>query len=632
MTRSCALSAGTVTSAVRPIEDLVVGDIVWAWNEEAARLVRRRVSRLFRHPGKATLRVLVSGDTQHTIEATTEHPFWVLGKGWTPANRLKPGDRLKPIVDSDNMIVVGVCETGLRTKVFNFEVEESHNYFVGEEGALVHNSSSKSEFPSLPYAGFPVPVRTGARLEYQFADLDRITVDPHYHPATVWDGDRRGYSGYSNLPAGDIPFEQFLDGRGPSTFYRLSSIPQSLNQGCCPIQPYYLAKFAGNNGYTLAPRTAELLPGNKIRFPEDVQLDADNGVPAVIRAGVYNALDLGLSTARSPKFPRRGKVSVEYNVIPSASLVYEGSARQRDLVDHMGDLISRRPDLRERTSIGIVSVSPRLPGGAEELKNVLAYSMQRFGRHGPRFDGLGEVNFGFKEAVESQLTLGGAAPFDWGDLSNASDFLGFLNNNMPGAIATVHMDAGDSVEVGLEGASQRLLIHAPTNYRNVDELLKLVLKSPNVNFIWAHAGGLSRSGYPGTYKTNGMHAEMLAYAAGVASNLYFDMSWGTVADKVIADNRAFGGWAGARGAGVMNRYPDRFLFGTDEVGQNLQTYSGPLRKYYDGGIIGNLRDPEAFLRTNALRLIRPAASAFDRYMLANSDALLARPLTGPWGG
>jgi hypothetical protein len=469
-------------------------------------------------------------------------------------------------------------------------------------------------------------------LDYQFADLDRITVDPHYHPATVWDGSRRGYSGYSNLPAGDIPFEHFLDGRGPSTFYRLSSIPQSLNQGCCPIQPYYLAKFAGEGGYTLAPRMAELLQGNRIRFRHDVQLDADNGNPAMIRAGIYDALDLGLSTARSPNFPRHGAVGVEYNVIPSASLVYEGSARQRDLVDHMGDLLSRRPDLRDRTSIGIVSVSPRLPGGADELMNVLAYSMQRFGRHGPKFDGLGEVNFGFKEAVEAQLTRGGAAPFDWGDLRNTKDFLRFLNNEVRGGIVTVHMDAGRSIEVGLKGAPQRLLIHGPTEYTNVDPFLDLIGGFPNVNFIWAHAGGLSRSGYPGTYKTNGLHTDMLSSALGRTSNLYVDMSWGTVADKVIADNRAFGGWAGPRGAGVMNRYADRFLFGTDEVGQNLQTYSGPLRKYYDGGIIGNLRDPEAFLRSNALGLIRPAVSAFDRYMLANANALQARRLTGSWGG
>jgi len=697
---------------VKPIEEIAVGDWVSAWDEATQRCVRRRVDRLFRQKDKPILSVVITtSDLQREIEVTPEHPFYVQGRGWVPANELVAGDILQSLSGGAEARVDQLLDRGRRTDVFNFEVQGVHNYFVGHEGVLVHNASSKSafvltsavrlgtlggrlfdpagvpyvgahmtlsaaemsegrvrqatpgnrpiaaggplpvriripelegysgnsapvtrsvDFPNLPYDGFPVPVRTGSRADYQLDDLDQVTVDPHFHPGTVWADGRSGYSGYSNLPAGDMSLESFLDSRGRSTYYRLSAITQSLNKGCCPVQPYYLAKVGGKGGYTLDPVTVELLPGGRIRVAKDLELDPDNGRPAKIRAGTYDAFDLNFKSSRSPNFPSEGIVNVEVNIMPSADLVYEGAARQRDLIDHIGELVLRRPDLKDQVSISLTNPSPRLMGGVDEIKNALAYSMQRFGIRGPKFDGLGEINYASKEAVELMLTRSGVPEFDWRDSGHAKEYLRFLNDEVGGGIATVHMDAGNAVHVGMRGVPQQLLVHGPTEYTNVEPFLNLVSEHPNVNFVWAHAGGLSRSGYPGTYKSNGKHTDMLADALARAPNLYVDMSWDTVASKVVADNRAFGGWAEPGGAGVMNRFGGRFLFGTDAVGQKLQNYSGPLRKYHEGGIITNLNDAEAFLRTNALRLIRPSVSAFDRYMQANANSLLARKLTGPW--
>src|SRR5262249_27256305 len=126
----------------KPIEEVAVGDQVWAWDTHVKRLVKRRVKRLFRHTRKPTLLVVVAtGELQHTIEATPAHPFWVENKGWTPASELECGDVLRSLRSETQHRVISVVDAGRSPAVFNFEVEGAHNYFVGGAGVLVHNRS-----------------------------------------------------------------------------------------------------------------------------------------------------------------------------------------------------------------------------------------------------------------------------------------------------------------------------------------------------------------------------------------------------------------------------------------------------------------------------------------------------------
>ena len=75
------------------------------------------------------------------IVCTNEHPFYVPVKGWTAACQLRTGDRLQ-LVNGEYAIVEQVQHEILEApvKVYNFEVEDFHTYYVGEESALVHNS------------------------------------------------------------------------------------------------------------------------------------------------------------------------------------------------------------------------------------------------------------------------------------------------------------------------------------------------------------------------------------------------------------------------------------------------------------------------------------------------------------
>ena len=74
------------------------------------------------------------------ITATPKHPFYVPNQGWTDAIELRAGDRLQ-LLNGEYVIVEQVQHEILESpiKVYNFEVEDFHTYFVSKYSILVHN-------------------------------------------------------------------------------------------------------------------------------------------------------------------------------------------------------------------------------------------------------------------------------------------------------------------------------------------------------------------------------------------------------------------------------------------------------------------------------------------------------------
>lgn len=73
-----------------------------------------------------------------SIEATEEHPFYVKGKGWNPASSLQIGQAL--VLHDGTTVVIREVDTSVRFEtVYNLTVANAHTYFVGRNGALVHN-------------------------------------------------------------------------------------------------------------------------------------------------------------------------------------------------------------------------------------------------------------------------------------------------------------------------------------------------------------------------------------------------------------------------------------------------------------------------------------------------------------
>ncbi len=64
------------------------------------------------------------------IGTTHEHPFYVKGKGWTPAQELRIGDEIR-LMTAGYVCVDGIADSGRIETVYNLEIEDDHTYFVG---------------------------------------------------------------------------------------------------------------------------------------------------------------------------------------------------------------------------------------------------------------------------------------------------------------------------------------------------------------------------------------------------------------------------------------------------------------------------------------------------------------------
>jgi hypothetical protein len=126
------------------------------------------------------------------------------------------------------------------------------------------------------------------------------------------------------------------------------------------------------------------------------------------------------------------------------------------------------------------------------------------------------------------------------------------------------------------------------------QMKALLKRHPRTNVIWAHVG-LGRVVHPvqataavGAAERPPAHLDLIEamLADPALAHLYFDISWDEVAKYAIARPEAT-----RRLAEVINRHPDRFLFGTDEVAPADQARY--LKVYYLYDPVWQLLTPEA---------------------------------------
>jgi hypothetical protein len=152
------------------------------------------------------------------------------------------------------------------------------------------------------------------------------------------------------------------------------------------------------------------------------------------------------------------------------------------------------------------------------------------------FSGIGEFTI-HKEFVSSKIT---------GDVGSLSDpaldsILNFAGET--GLVCLIHSDIGNPYPKS----------YTPSYF---DDMKELILRHPSTTIIWAHCG-LGRIIHP----VNDQVALMEGMLKDPAfKHLNFDISWDEVAKYIVASDTTT-----KVVADMINAYPDRFLFGTDEV-------------------------------------------------------------------
>ena len=179
------------------------------------------------------------------------------------------------------------------------------------------------------------------------------------------------------------------------------------------------------------------------------------------------------------------------------------------------------------------------------------------------FSGIGEFTI-HKEFVSSKVA-GGAASLMNPALDRILDFAAEV-----GLVVLLHSDV--DVPFPKPGQDPYMVV----------QLRELVARHPRTTLIWAHMG-LGRVVHP-------VPDQLAILERGLANpdhaNLHVDISWDEVAKYLLATPETT-----RAAAELINRYPDRFLFGTDEVAPSDQ--AGYLKVYRQYAPLFAALTPEA---------------------------------------
>ena len=131
----------------KPIEEIKVGETVLSMDETTGRKAYKRVKRIFitKDNPAGELELATEDGDHETFTVTSEHPYYVEGKGWVEAWLLRKDMKVRAS-DGGELKVVRVWRGTGKIRTYNFEVEDYHTYFAGRLQAWVHNVCNTRTF------------------------------------------------------------------------------------------------------------------------------------------------------------------------------------------------------------------------------------------------------------------------------------------------------------------------------------------------------------------------------------------------------------------------------------------------------------------------------------------------------
>ena len=129
-------------SGLRNIEDIQVGDYVYALNLDTNEKELKQVTDIFVGKTNELYDVTIDGKV---VSATPKHQFYVVDKGWIRAHDLEVGDMLVA-KDQTNLVIETIVHRKLTEleNVYNLTVDGLHTYLITENEILVHNAASRA--------------------------------------------------------------------------------------------------------------------------------------------------------------------------------------------------------------------------------------------------------------------------------------------------------------------------------------------------------------------------------------------------------------------------------------------------------------------------------------------------------
>lgn len=166
----------------------------------------------------------------------------------------------------------------------------------------------------------------------------------------------------------------------------------------------------------------------------------------------------------------------------------------------------------------------------------------------------------------------------------------FVSPKISGDVASLTDPALDSIFTFCEETGLAIILHndvddpfpKPNTPNYLEDLTALFKRHPKANIIWAHLG-MGRIVHPPHEYIKFLEPMLMDPQL---SHVNFDISWDEVAKYIVHDSTSL-----TRSASIINKYPDRFLFGTDNVAPSNQEKHLGVYHMYDP--LWKLLTPEA---------------------------------------
>lgn len=208
----------------------------------------------------------------------------------------------------------------------------------------------------------------------------------------------------------------------------------------------------------------------------------------------------------------------------------------------------------------------------------------------------------------------------------------FVSSKVSGEVASLMDPALDRVLDFCKESGLLVILHSdidnpfpkPGAPNYLEQMKALIRRHPGTPIIWAHVG-LGRIVHP-IEQQAAVVDEMLRDPA--MKDLYFDISWDEVAKYIVSSDSS-----NARSVRLVEKYPDRFLFGTDNVAPATQEKHLKVYHMYDP-FWSKLR-PETSLairKGNYERLFDAARKKVRAWEAANVGRPKAAPAPTPASG